>query len=250
MTPNARAATERSASRTATCRSPAASGSAWIGPAGAHDRQQAQLRDDAVGLHQPRHAFRGAKTLTPDEVYALTAYVLNLNDILPADAVLDRDSLPRVTMPNRDGLTTAHGFMTPRRQTRHAQCRVHERLRGTGSADVGNARPCARPARQCSASSRACSPRRRRPPRASRAWRLRAPSRARPAMASRKGRWTRLPGNRRDAIRGDGAAETGLVAKVKAGGAGNWGSVADARPGQLQDADVRALVQWILAGAN
>ena len=49
--------------------------------------------------------------MKPDEVYALTAYVLNLNDILPADAVLDQDSLPKVKMPNRDGFTTDHGFM-------------------------------------------------------------------------------------------------------------------------------------------
>ncbi len=49
---------------------------------------------------------------------------------------------------------------------------------------------------------------------------------------------------------GDGAAENGLVAKVKAGGSGNWGSVPMPAQGHLQDADVRALVQWILAGAN
>jgi cytochrome c len=49
---------------------------------------------------------------------------------------------------------------------------------------------------------------------------------------------------------GDGTAETGLVAKVKAGGTGNWGSIPMPAQGQLQDADVRALVQWILAGAN
>ncbi len=55
--------------------------------------------------------FEAPKTLAPDEVYALTAYVLNLNDILPADAVLDQKSLPLVKMPNRDGMTTAHGFM-------------------------------------------------------------------------------------------------------------------------------------------
>ena len=55
--------------------------------------------------------FNAPKSLTPDEVYALTAYVLNLNDILPADAVLDRRSLVAVRMPNRDGFTTQHGFM-------------------------------------------------------------------------------------------------------------------------------------------
>jgi S-disulfanyl-L-cysteine oxidoreductase SoxD len=43
------------------------------------------------------------QTLTPNEVYALSAYILNLNGLVPADAVMDADSLPRVKMPNRDG---------------------------------------------------------------------------------------------------------------------------------------------------
>src|SRR6188768_4188160 len=54
--------------------------------------------------------FNAPKSLTDDEVYALTAYVLNLNDVLPADAVLDRERLVAVKMPNRDGFTTAHGL--------------------------------------------------------------------------------------------------------------------------------------------
>lgn len=54
--------------------------------------------------------FADSKTLSANEVYAVTAYVLNLNDILPADAVLDEHSLPLVKMPNRDGFTLQHGF--------------------------------------------------------------------------------------------------------------------------------------------
>jgi len=42
-------------------------------------------------------------SLTPDEVYAVTAYLLHLNGILKEDEVLDAASLPRVQMPNRDG---------------------------------------------------------------------------------------------------------------------------------------------------
>lgn len=42
-------------------------------------------------------------SLTNDEVYAVTAYVLNLNGIVDADATLDAASLPQVRMPNRDG---------------------------------------------------------------------------------------------------------------------------------------------------
>src|SRR5262245_1500373 len=42
-------------------------------------------------------------TMTADEVYAVAAYLLNLNGLVPADAVMDQQSLPRVQMPNRDG---------------------------------------------------------------------------------------------------------------------------------------------------
>jgi S-disulfanyl-L-cysteine oxidoreductase SoxD len=43
------------------------------------------------------------QSLTNDEVYAVTAYLLSVDAIVPADAVLDAKSLPRVKMPNRDG---------------------------------------------------------------------------------------------------------------------------------------------------
>lgn len=38
-------------------------------------------------------------TLTPDEVYALTAYLFALDKIIPQDEVLDQDNLPKVKMP-------------------------------------------------------------------------------------------------------------------------------------------------------
>src|SRR5437016_2846776 len=41
-------------------------------------------------------------TLTPDEVYAVTAYLLFLNKIIPEDTVLDEKSLPSVKMPIGD----------------------------------------------------------------------------------------------------------------------------------------------------
>ena len=46
--------------------------------------------------------FPTPHTLSADDVYALTAYILNLNDVVPNDFVADRDSLPKVKMPNRD----------------------------------------------------------------------------------------------------------------------------------------------------
>ena len=38
-------------------------------------------------------------TLPPDEVYALTAFLLFINQVIPEDTVLDRESLPKVKMP-------------------------------------------------------------------------------------------------------------------------------------------------------
>ena len=43
------------------------------------------------------------ESLTNDEVYSLTAYILSIDGIVPENAVLDAKSLPRVKMPNRDG---------------------------------------------------------------------------------------------------------------------------------------------------
>ena len=45
-------------------------------------------------------------TLKPDEVYALTAYILSIDGIVPKDATLDAKSLPQVKMPNREGFVS------------------------------------------------------------------------------------------------------------------------------------------------
>ena len=50
--------------------------------------------------------FNAPQSLTPDQVYAVSAYVLYLNNIITEDTVLDATSLPMVEMPNRNGLTS------------------------------------------------------------------------------------------------------------------------------------------------
>ena len=50
----------------------------------------------AMPWQQPR-------TLTNDEVYALTAYILSLNKIIGANDTMNAQTLPKVRMPNRDG---------------------------------------------------------------------------------------------------------------------------------------------------
>ncbi len=42
-------------------------------------------------------------SLTPDQVYAVTAYLLYLNGLIGEHKVLDAPTLPQIQMPNRDG---------------------------------------------------------------------------------------------------------------------------------------------------
>jgi S-disulfanyl-L-cysteine oxidoreductase SoxD len=46
--------------------------------------------------------YQMPKTLTNDELYALSAYVLALNKIIGENDVMDAKTLPQVKMPNRD----------------------------------------------------------------------------------------------------------------------------------------------------
>ena len=44
-------------------------------------------------------------TLTPNEVYSLTAFVLYKNNVIKEDEVMDAQSLSKVKMPNHDGFS-------------------------------------------------------------------------------------------------------------------------------------------------
>lgn len=52
------------------------------------------------------------KSLSVDEVYAVTAYLLHLGDVLPADFELSQRNMGQVQarLPNRDGHTTGHAL--------------------------------------------------------------------------------------------------------------------------------------------
>ena len=52
------------------------------------------------------------KSLSPDQVYAATAYILNLGNIVPADFVLSDKNITAVQamLPNRGGVTSAHSL--------------------------------------------------------------------------------------------------------------------------------------------
>jgi S-disulfanyl-L-cysteine oxidoreductase SoxD len=48
------------------------------------------------------------QSLSPDDVYSVSAYVLFLNGIVPQDAILNADTLAGIKMPNRDGFVSAY----------------------------------------------------------------------------------------------------------------------------------------------
>ncbi len=57
---------------------------------------------DYIRRAMPQNA---PQSLSNDDVYAVSAYVLNLNGLLPADATLDARTLSAIKMPNRDHFT-------------------------------------------------------------------------------------------------------------------------------------------------
>ena len=54
---------------------------------------------DYIRRAMPQNA---PQSLSNEDVYAVSAYVLNLNGLLPADATLDAKTLAAIKMPNRD----------------------------------------------------------------------------------------------------------------------------------------------------
>jgi S-disulfanyl-L-cysteine oxidoreductase SoxD len=58
------------------------------------------------------------RTLSADDVYALTAYIPGLNDLVPHEFVAGRNSLPKVKMRNRDNFT----WTDPRPDTMARPC--------------------------------------------------------------------------------------------------------------------------------
>lgn len=47
--------------------------------------------------------YQAPGSLSADDTYAVVAYILNLNGIISADGKLDKETLPKIKMPNRDG---------------------------------------------------------------------------------------------------------------------------------------------------
>lgn len=62
--------------------------------------------------------FPSPHQLTADQVYAITAYILNLNNIVDSDFVASRETLPKVKMPAHDLFV----WKDPRPDTENTEC--------------------------------------------------------------------------------------------------------------------------------
>lgn len=198
--------------------------------------------------------FQRSKTLTADQVYAVTAYVLHLNEILPADAVLDAKTLPAVHMPNRDGYTLDHGLAAVdgkpdvhntacMRDCPPAEVAVASSL-PAGFAqemygdlarhfrDFAGGAPTAAAAALASAEALAQT-------HGCLACHALAQVRVGPAFRAVAERYA-----------GKSDALLALSAKLRVGGSGNWGSVAMPAQAAIGDADLAQVLRWVLASAG
>ena len=219
--------------------------------------------------------WNAPRSLTPDDTYALVIFILSLGEVVPDDFVLSNTNIADVQkkMPNRNGMTRDHGFWTINGKpdvngsscmhncvkfvqigselpdfARNAhgniteQNRLYGPFRGSdttkppvaklpGATGEGLAPASATPAvttKSPSAlfKSQNCSA-------------CHAPNAklVGPSIADVAAKY-----------QGQGGAQEKLMAKVKNGGLGVWGSIPMPPQPQLSDEDRAILVRWMLTG--
>ena len=196
--------------------------------------------------------WNAPKTLSSDEVYALTAYILSLDKIVPEDFVLSDANIGEVQkrLPNRDGMSRAHGLWDikgrPDVQSKAcmANCsvegKVTSRLPAEALGNHGNLAAQQRafgPVRGIDTGERKKTDE------------LAALAHKAGCMGCH-GATTRVVGPSLAEIaakyRSEAGAEARLFAKVKEGSQGAWGTVPMPPHPHVQEGDIRSLVRWIL----
>ncbi|HEY1042945.1 MAG TPA: c-type cytochrome [Telluria sp.] len=222
------------------------------------------------------------KSLSTEEVYAVTAYILNMAEVVPEDFTLSDQNIAQVQamMPNRNGMTTAHGMwevkgkpdvrskacmsncgkdVKVRSELPAAARNVHGDLsaqnRSFGAVrGVDTTRPAATEA--LSSKPRTAQPAAAKPAAAPAAPVVKgglALAKENACMACH-GVSNKIVGPALSDIaaryKGDSEAVKRLAAKVKGGSSGVWGPVPMPAQAHVKDEDVAVIVGWILGGAK
>ena len=218
--------------------------------------------------------WNAPKSLSNDDVYAVSAYILHLADLVPAGFVLSDTNIRETEklLPNRKGMTRRHGlwsvdgkpdvhntacmkncgpearlqsFLPDYARNAHANLALQNRtIGGVRGADTTRPAPALLERQRVAAGAAAASP----------------PGPA--ALAAQQGclachgidRKIVGPGFREIAARyrrdPAGADALGqLAAKIRAGGTGAWGNIPMPAQPQIGAAGAEALARWIAAGA-
>ncbi len=219
--------------------------------------------------------WNAPRSLTPDDTYAVVAFILSLGEIVPDDYVLSDKNIADVKMPNRNGMTRKHGFWNVKDapDVNGNSC-MHNCV---PFVQIGSTLPdFARNAHENIAEqNRLYGPYRgadttkppiKQLPGASGEGLAHA---ADTHAASSKGPAALFKNENCSACHAQNAKLVGpsivdiskkyegqsgalekLMAKVKAGGAGVWGSIPMPPQAQLSDEDRKSLVSWVLSGGK
>jgi cytochrome c551/c552 len=210
------------------------------------------------------------KSLTTEEVYAVTAYILNLGRIVPDDFVLSDRNIAEVQkrMPNRDGMTTAHALWPGREfggaarpdvaaPACMANCPAGARVTSSLPDHARNAHGNLAQQNRLVGPQRGVDTARAEPPTvaAAASQGTAAASQTPGALLQRNACIAchapdrKLVGPSWGDVAKKHAGKTDYIAqKIRAGGSGVWGGV-PMPPQEIGEADARTIAQWLASGA-
>jgi len=219
--------------------------------------------------------WNAPRSLTPDDTYAVVAFILSLGEIVPDDYVLSDKNIADVKMPNRNGMTRKHGFWNVKDApdvngnscmhncvpfvqigstlpdfARNAHENIAEQNRLYGpyrGADTTKPPIKQLPGASGEGLAHAAD--------------THAVSSKGPAALFKNENCSACHAQNAKLVGpsitdiskkydGQSGALEKLMAKVKAGGAGVWGSIPMPPQAQLSDEDRKSLVSWVLSGGK
>ena len=221
--------------------------------------------------------WNNPKTLKPDEVYGVTAYLLSLAEVVPPDFTLSDKNIAEVQqrMPNRNGMVfheplwkvngkgdvknvacmkdcavdpKVHSFLPDFARDAHGNIQQQNRVIGpVRGADTTQPAPKGLIGAAAAATVAPAAPAAGRGPNVNSLL-------AANACTACHGVKNKIVGPGFNEIaakhKGRADAEAYLVGKIKSGGSGVWGAVPMPPQPQIKDDDAKAIAQWIATGAK